>query len=243
MPVHLSDCTLILLAGERSRRMGRDKARLPVGNTTLLDHLSHSLRAHVAEILVSIGHHTRNFDGYQCVPDLFPGKGPLVGMGSTLAVTGTKWNVIVPCDMPDVSAALLHRLADGVGPATAVVPLLEGEGISPLPGLYHRSLHGLMLQAAGAGMLSIRTFLTRIPLTVVPIGDDLMPSNLNTWMDYVRFLDRNRSGSTNPLSDSEPSRLPRMKRRMADRAGLETVQPPDSGKEFVVCPDLLISPE
>ena len=48
-------CSLVILAGGLSRRMGRDKASLPAGDGTLIEHLAHRLGPAVDETIVAGG--------------------------------------------------------------------------------------------------------------------------------------------------------------------------------------------
>lgn len=96
-----------LLAGGQSRRMGTDKALLPVGAGTLLDHMTAKLRAlAVAEVVIC-----RNAPG--CLADVLPGLGPVGALHSlSLAYPGREL-LAVPVDMPLLRAATLIALLGG----------------------------------------------------------------------------------------------------------------------------------
>jgi len=53
---------IILAAGESSR-MGRDKALLPLGRETFLEHLIEVLRGEVSPLLIVLGHHAEEIAG------------------------------------------------------------------------------------------------------------------------------------------------------------------------------------
>ena len=50
-----SGCSLVILAGGLSRRMGRDKATLPAGDGTLIEHLARRLAPMVDETIIAGG--------------------------------------------------------------------------------------------------------------------------------------------------------------------------------------------
>ncbi len=52
---------IILAAGE-SRRMGRDKALLPLGQLSFLEHLAGALQGEVSPLLVVLGHHAQEIE-------------------------------------------------------------------------------------------------------------------------------------------------------------------------------------
>ncbi len=96
-----------LLAGGRSRRMGSDKALLPVGDGTLLDHMRARLAAlPLAEIVVC-----RDAPG--CLADVLPGLGPLGALHSLSLHYPGRTLLVVPVDMPLLSAATLETLLAG----------------------------------------------------------------------------------------------------------------------------------
>lgn len=61
-----------------------------------------------------------------------------------------------------------------------------------------------------------------------------IPDHMNTRMGHERYLERNRIDFGTNQYYSELFHLPHSKRWAADRAELETVQPPVLGKEL--CP-------
>lgn len=120
-------CSLIILAGGRSRRMGQDKATLTAGDETMLERLMHRLRPVVDEVIVAGGASPSPMAGATVVADAYPDAGPLAGMhaGFLTASCARAW--VVACDLPDVEPALgrwLLRAGTGVD---AVVPRLGGE--------------------------------------------------------------------------------------------------------------------
>ncbi|MBK8132704.1 MAG: NTP transferase domain-containing protein [Gammaproteobacteria bacterium] len=93
-----------LLAGGQSRRMGADKALLPVGAGTLLDHMLAKLRAlDLAEVVVC-----RDAPG--CIADRIPGQGPLGALHSLGIHYPGRDLLIVPVDMPLLAAGTLAAL-------------------------------------------------------------------------------------------------------------------------------------
>jgi molybdopterin-guanine dinucleotide biosynthesis protein A len=130
-----------LLAGGQSRRMGTDKALLPVGAGTLLDHMTARLRAlDLAEVVVC-----RDAPG--CIADRIPGQGPLGALHSLgIHYTGRDL-LVVPVDMPLLSAATLAAL-------------LTASNESQRPRHYAGYLLPLLLPLSPAAMRAIATRVT-----------------------------------------------------------------------------------
>src|SRR5262252_4007886 len=81
--------TLVVLAGGESRRMGRPKALLPVGSTTLIEWLTARLAPAFAHLAVAARDPDCLPPGLRphMVPDLHAGAGPLAGVEAGLAAS------------------------------------------------------------------------------------------------------------------------------------------------------------
>ncbi len=128
----------MVLAGGRSSRMGRDKALIERGGRTLIANAVELLRPHVDELLI-IGDPDRYAHvGPLVIADDRPGMGPLGGIVTALRYAWNDHLIILACDMPDVTGALighLKRLHDEAH--DAVVPQCDGH-LQPLVAMYHR---------------------------------------------------------------------------------------------------------
>src|SRR5690348_14599122 len=87
-----------VLAGGRSRRMGRDKALLEWRGGTLLQHMTGLLATVCNPVLVV---------GRDELPDLVPGLGPVGGIVTALKHTVTRFNLVVAVDLPFLTSDFL----------------------------------------------------------------------------------------------------------------------------------------
>ena len=98
--------------------MGADKANLPFGRGTLIEHIVSAGRSGAQEVIISMGAAPRDFpsamEGFPKTLDAFDGKGPLAGLESIMAAAGVDWVLALPCDMPWVDETLLARLLEAV---------------------------------------------------------------------------------------------------------------------------------
>ena len=79
----------LVVAGGRSRRMGRDKALLAWNESTLLDHAVARLRAICSDVRILSGAERRYLDrGLPVEIDAVPGAGPLGGIYTGLLAIG-----------------------------------------------------------------------------------------------------------------------------------------------------------
>lgn len=187
--------TLLILAGGNSRRMGRPKALLPVGATTLIEWLAARLAPGLAHLLVAGRDESQLPAGLRphLVRDLHPGVGPLAGVEAGLVASPYDTVVAIGCDMPAVTPALMRRLvaaasADGVD---ACVPRVGGEP-EPTCAAYRRSAAGPITAALSEGRFKAAAVLTALTVAWLDGEDPALFANLNTQEDYRAFLEQLR---------------------------------------------------
>ena len=135
-----------VLAGGQSRRMGQDKALLPLadGGRPMLALVLDAL-AHVADDIVIVandGERYRSF-GARVVPDQNPGIGALGGIQTAIDQAAHHHTLVVACDMPFLSVPLLQRMADEPRNYDVLAPLTPGESRQRGDGLVFQTLHAI----------------------------------------------------------------------------------------------------
>jgi len=101
----------ILLAGGKSSRMGKDKARLRLdGRLMILQSIARKLLTISDEVIIATdGRRYEDLDaGVKWVDDVYPGAGSLVGLYSGLREAKSDYALVVACDMPFLNLDLLH---------------------------------------------------------------------------------------------------------------------------------------
>jgi len=126
----------ILAGGLATRFGGRDKSGLLVEGRPILERQIEELSQITSDILV-VGRDraARAVAGARYVSDEVPGCGPLGGLHAALTAALGEATIVVACDMPYVSAALLRYLLERTSGVDAVVPRTE-HGYHPLCAAY-----------------------------------------------------------------------------------------------------------
>src|ERR1700730_8112500 len=187
-------CSLVILAGGLSRRMGRDKASLPAGDGTLIEHLARRLAPVVDETIIAGGAGLPTLAGVRMGADHSPGLGPLAGIHAGLAAASFPHVWVVGCDLPDADPALADLflgLADGYD---AVVPRIDAEP-QGVCALYERALASRINGLLVAGERRVKSLLGAINVRYVT-SDELRVvdrelrsfRNINTPADYESWL-------------------------------------------------------
>lgn len=199
----------IILAGGISRRMGADKALLPLGSRNVIQIIASEMITAVERVSIAVGAGQREAFaelGHIQAIDQYPGSGPLAGLHAGLASMAAHsdgWSLIVPCDTPLVRAPLFTALiklteqqeATGI---QALVPVIQGQ-IHPLIAMYHSSVTHVLQQQLEAGKRKVMGFLEHIEVQYVTaeqlstssglIEADIteMFTNMNHRDDYERI--------------------------------------------------------
>ena len=130
----IDDCTAIVMAGGRSRRMGCDKATLLLGEQTLLQRVVDIVQPLFAELRVSVRAPRPDLPWPQ-IGDRHQDAGPLAGLCAALEDARTPWIFALATDMPFVKPALIELLARRRAGFDAVVPVAHGHP-QPLAAFY-----------------------------------------------------------------------------------------------------------
>ncbi len=159
-----------VLAGGRSRRLGRDKAILPLAGRPLARWVIEALSPWTADVWLSTNQPCAHVSlGYPCVIDLWPGRGALGGLLSVMLVAQGEWILLAACDTPLLQPALLQAMVrqGGRGGRDAVV-CQSSRGLEPLPGLFHIRLQPRVQAQVQAGLLPLRTLLAACRTVILP---------------------------------------------------------------------------
>ena len=189
-----------ILAGGHARRLGgHDKSRLLVGGRTILSRQIEALRPCVHRILLVGGHahlpdvlpptDVSDEADVQRVIDRLADRGPLGGLDASLAAAGDDAVLLLACDLPFVTTALLShliRVCDGVD---AVVPRTE-RGYHPLCAVYAQSCGAAVRRRLEHGNLRMRDLMADLHVRTVESEElarigapDLLLANINTYAD------------------------------------------------------------
>lgn len=169
----IDDCLAVIMAGGDSRRMGRDKASLVLGEQTLMQRVAEIMQVVFPQVVVSV--RTPRADiALPQVRDGFSDLGPLAGLCAGLdyaSQNGVPWIFAVATDMPFLRPALIEQLANKRSGVDAVVPLVDGHP-QPLAAFYSiDALPAVRALATGEGKRSLRAALERLQVAYVHAAD------------------------------------------------------------------------
>jgi len=146
--------SLLVLAGGDSRRMGRPKAWLEVGDTYLLRYVAERLAPAFSEVMVSFAEPEQLEQPvpYRVVFDRRVSAGPLAGLEAGLAAARNEVIFAVACDMPYVTQEVAQLAVVAARRCDAAIPRIDGRP-EPVCGAYRRSALPFITGAVNTGRL------------------------------------------------------------------------------------------
>jgi molybdopterin-guanine dinucleotide biosynthesis protein A len=176
-----------ILTGGGSSRMGRDKATLEVGGVAMAIRVAGALADSGASPVVAVGGDGPALEalGLVWTPDRYPAEGPLGGILTAFAaLAGHDLVAVMATDLPDLSAAAVSALVDGLGEHDAA--MAGREHAEPLCAVWRVARCLPRLQGAfAAGERAVHRAMAGLDLVVVPVSaQDLR--NVNHPDDLAR---------------------------------------------------------
>jgi molybdopterin-guanine dinucleotide biosynthesis protein A len=201
-----------VLAGGQSRRMGQNKALLPIvdGGPPMLAIVLNRLRQ-VSDDLTIVANDAQPYEGFglRIVPDLLPGSGALGGIQAALAAADHEHCLVVACDMPFLNVELLQRMASEPRDFDVLVPLLAGQSKQGKGGLVYQTLHAIYGKACAP---AIEARIRQGDRRVIGFFDDVRVRTIAE--DEVRKID---PGLRSFFNANTPEALAEARAMMASR--------------------------
>jgi molybdopterin-guanine dinucleotide biosynthesis protein A len=169
-----------LLVGGASRRFGSPKALVEVDGETLAER-GHRLLTEVCGDVIAVGKAADRLGlPFPVLDDGSEERAAIVGVAGALRLAETELVLVLPTDMPWVTAEALGTLAEGAAGVDAAVPQT-----GPLPGAYHRTALPVLERRIAAGDFALRSALAGLRVRVVELDLALL-GNVNAPEDLSR---------------------------------------------------------
>ena len=182
----------VILAGGLSSRMGSNKAELPFGGVTLLEHQISKLRCLGIEDIVVAGH-VAPLPDIRFAADVFPQKGPLGGIHAGLCAARGEHCLVLSVDTPLLPAELLLALVrEHIKAQSSITVLAHGDKIEPLIAVYEKSLAPLAEEILRTDSTSVRELYKRREISQLAYtGDERLLCDCNTPEEYRKATELN----------------------------------------------------
>jgi molybdenum cofactor guanylyltransferase len=137
------DIGYIILAGGKSKRLGRNKINEVIGGITLLNRVINVLSAFNGEIILVTAKDSSIPDIFTYakiskVQDLYPGKGMIGGIITGLSASKNFYNLVVAADMPFLNPALIRYMISNAK-GNDLVAYKNQNDLEPLHAIYTKN--------------------------------------------------------------------------------------------------------
>ena len=182
------DATLLVLAGGDSRRMGRPKAWIEVGDTVLLRYVVERLAPAFSVVVVAFGEpeQMEQLVPYRVVFDRKRDAGPLAGLEAGLIAARHDVLFAVACDMPYVTPTTAQLAVAAARNSDAAIARHDGL-FEPVCGAYRKTALPAIVGALDAGNYTAHDVAQSLDVTWLEGLDPAEFESLNTPADLERF--------------------------------------------------------
>lgn len=182
------EATLLVLAGGQSRRMGRSKPWIEVGNSILLRYVVERLAGAFSEVVVSFAEpeQMEQLVPYRVVFDRKPNAGPLAGLEAGLHAARHQVLFAVACDMPYVEQSTAELAVAAARNCDAAIPRHD-DLFEPVCGAYRKTALPAIVNALDAGNYVAHDVVQNLDVTWLEGLDPAQFESLNTPSDLERF--------------------------------------------------------
>ncbi len=184
----MGSVTAAILCGGRSERMGTDKALLEIDGVPIIARIAQAVREVIDDIVLI----TPRPDAYAFldlphVSDTLPDAGPLSALHDALRAARGTHVLVVACDFPRLTPAVLRELLDHAHERPAV-PLVDGRP-QPLCAVYPVDCCGIVHHLLEHGERSVRALLRETHAEEIALSPELERAltNVNTPEDVARL--------------------------------------------------------
>ena len=157
----MEKATLVILAGGKSSRFGKDKSQMRINGRPLIEINVEKSRPVFDEILISSNAESKfGIPGIRELSDTYIGMGPLAGILSGLSESRNEAVFFAACDMPFFNIDLAKEILSALEGHDICVPV-NGEKTEPLFGVYRKTLIPVITELLDNDMRSMRCLLDR----------------------------------------------------------------------------------
>jgi molybdopterin-guanine dinucleotide biosynthesis protein A len=200
------DISCIVLAGGKSKRLGRNKVVEMIGGQSLLERVVSKLSYFKTDIIVVAAKDSAlpeitDYPGVKVVQDIYPGKGSLGGIYTGLKYSQSFSNLVVAGDMPFLNLELLGYMLDVMNGFDAVVPRVSQTIFEPLHAAYSKKCVSYLEQLILENKFMILELYPLVKVKYIEISEidrfdprHLSFFNVNTESDLVAGRELERKG-------------------------------------------------
>ncbi len=175
-----NNISAFILCGGKSSRMQTEKGLVIFRGKPFIQHIIDSVKPVTSNIFFV----TENADyeqfGFPLISDIYKEKGPVGGIFSALKNTATHDNLILSCDIPLITIAILNDLISSHAKTEKSITIAsEVEKSHPLIGVYNISVAPFFEESILNNELKLMSLISKIGYNTLQIKDTEALQNIN----------------------------------------------------------------
>ena len=182
--------TLVILAGGKSSRMGRDKGLIEWEGKPFFKHILDRCHGVGTDNLLISSNKAYSDRNVEVVPDIIPDRGPLGGIYTAFELRRNNDLLVLSCDNPTVNSHLLKGLISSIQDEDAAVLKTDNGRINPFPCLLRNSAFTIVKEQIENNRLSMFQLFDQMRVVKVDpyhFDKEYREINLNTKSDLLEL--------------------------------------------------------
>ncbi len=178
-----SNISAFILCGGKSSRMGTEKGMVKFMNKPFIQWTIDAIKPITNNIFLVTDNPDYSVFGYPIVVDIYKEKGPVGGIYSALDQSETEFNLILSCDVPNISTSvILKYLINKINDSRDVTFLSDDKNIYPLIAIYNKRLVPKFFDAITSNKLKLVSLLSELDCQNIKVQaeDFKFLKNINT---------------------------------------------------------------
>lgn len=172
-----------IMAGGKSSRLGKNKALLPLGDSTVIGQVLAAVAAVTSSIsLITNSPQEYGHLGLTMAGDIRPGCGPLSGIHAALSLAAAPYVLVQSCDIPLITPGHLNLLCQSY-PGQDIT-IFKTARFQPLCAIYRRTCLPVLEELIDHGEYRIIDLFPSLQVRVLRTDDEQAFRSINTQEDY-----------------------------------------------------------
>jgi molybdopterin-guanine dinucleotide biosynthesis protein A len=188
-----------ILCGGKSSRMQTEKGLVKYKNKAFIQWVIDAVEPITKNIFLVTDNQDYAVLGYPLIPDEYKAKGPVGGIFSALNQSETDNNLILSCDIPNISTSVIQNYLMNNKEANKDVTFLSDDDNSyPLIAIYNKRVASKFLEAISSDKLKLVSLLSELECQKIKVKTEDFKAlkNINTREELELLENKEKEIST-----------------------------------------------
>lgn len=194
-----SNISAYILCGGKSSRMQTEKGLVKYKNKAFIQWVIDAIQPITKNIFLVTDNQDYSVLGYPLIADIYKDKGPIGGVFSALNHSEDDYNLILSCDVPNISTSVIQKyLINNISDYKDVTFLSDDDNSYPLIAIYNKRIASKFLEAINSDKLKLVNLLSELECQNIKVKSDDFKAlkNINTKEELEILENKEKEIST-----------------------------------------------